>query len=297
MIFAPPFHRVVEHVDRRVLGAFQCVDAVTELPVFVAARVEVTGAALVEAGDSVEVPFLEGSVRIQQNRSGSYAILQAPFFDDYSASFDDPSDPAETPPGTRLRLRVSLQNVGPNYLPQEFEFDLPRPLDRATGDSVFQPAAVELFRSPGASVLGGWSVVRAQVSAAGTREALPGVLVRVFRSPRGDGDQAIGWGISEWRGDLCGEALVAIADLQRFRPGAGANVFETTQPVEFEVARDPGFTGSWDELPNAMRIIAGTTPGIIRQRSDLPDPPLIADPPTPLMLRAGRELTVRLTMS
>jgi hypothetical protein len=297
MIFAPPLYRVVEHVDRRVLGAFQFVDAVTHLPIVLAARIEVREATVIGGGAPVPVARSENAIRIQQNRSGIYAILRAPFFDDYSASFDDPPDPSELPPGTRLRLRVALQNVEPNYLPQEFEFDLPRPLDRATSDNIFQPATVELFRSPGASVLGGWSVVRVQVSAAGTGEALPGVLVRVFRSPRSDGDQAIGSGMCEWRGAVRGEALVAVVDVQRFRPGAGENVFETTQPVEFEVTRDPEFTGGLDELPNATRIIAGTAQSLIHQRSDLPDAPLTADPPTPLPLRAGRELIVRLTMS
>src|ERR1700741_3929491 len=56
MIFAPPFHRVVEHVDRRVLGAFQFVDAVTQLPVVMPANIEVRGATLLGNGGPVDVP-------------------------------------------------------------------------------------------------------------------------------------------------------------------------------------------------------------------------------------------------
>ena len=296
MIFAPPFHRVVEHVDRRALGALQFVDAVTRLPVAGGAKVEVRRATLAGVGAPVAVPLSERSVQIQQNRSGLHAILRAPFFDDYAASFDDPPDPAETPLGTRLRLRLALTDAGPHYLPQEFDFELPRPLRRADAENVFLPARVELFRTPGAPVLGGWSVLRVRVTQANTGAPLPGVLVRVFRSPRGAADLPIGQGMSEWRLELRGEALVAVADLPRFRSGAGVNVFETTQAIHLEATRDTAFTGAPGQLPDVPTIITGTTQGIVRQRSDPPGPILTVDPPAPLDLRAGREISVHLTM-
>lgn len=300
MIFAPPLHRVVEQVDRRVLGGFEMVDAVTRLPVVAPARVEVIDAVLIGALGQTSVALSESSVRIQQNRSGRFAILRAPFFDNYTASFDDPPDPPETPPGTHLRLRLAVQDAGPHYLPRTFDFDLPRPLDRTSADNVFQPAAVELFRAPGALVLAGWSVLRVRVEQTGTGAPLPGVLVRVFRSPRGAADPAIGRGMSEWRGDLRGEALVAVADLPRFRPGAGPNesVFETAQAIQLEATRDPAFSGAPGQLPDVSAIIAATAPGMIRRRSDPPaGPVLTVDPATPFNLRAGQETAVRLTMS
>lgn len=296
MIFAPPFHRVVEHLDRRVLGAFQFVDAVTQLPVVMPANIEARGATLLGNGGPVDVPFSENTIRIQQNRSGIYAILRAPFFDDYSASFEDPVDPL--PAGRQLRLQIAATEVGPSYLPQQFIFDLPRTLDRAVGGNVFQPMTVELFRSPGAPVLGGWSVLRVRVEQEGTQEALPGVLVRVFASPRANNDLPIGWGVTEWRGDLTGEALVAVADLPRFRPapGSGDNVFATTQPVELEATRDPVFTGTESQLPDPANLIGGTAPGIIRRRSDGAGSLLSAHPTTPLELQASRETSVRIAM-
>jgi hypothetical protein len=80
MILAPPFLRVVEHVDRRMLGAFQFVDAVTRLPVAMASRVEVRRAALVNGVADTGVPLHEGSVQIRQTQSAFHAILRAPFF-------------------------------------------------------------------------------------------------------------------------------------------------------------------------------------------------------------------------
>jgi len=295
MIFAPPFSRVIEHLDRRVLGGFQFVDAVTHLPVVLAARIEVREATLIGGGAPVEVSCPENAFRIQQNRSGIHAILRAPFFDDYASSFEDPQNPLAA--GTQLRLRLAAAEVGPAYLPQEFVFDLPRTLDRAVTGNVFQPVMVELFRSPAAPVVGTWAVLRIRVERAGTQEGLPGVLVRVFASPRANNDLPIGSGMSEWRGGLAGEALVAVADLPRFRPasGPGNNVFTTTQPVELEATRDSGFTGLEGESPNAANLIAGTAP-LVRRRSDGAAPRLGADPATPLELTAGSEISVRLTM-
>lgn len=293
MIFAPPLHRVVEHVDRRMLGAFQLVDAVTGLPVTVAAKVEVRSAALVNGGPPADVPLPERSVQLRQNRSGFHVIERAPFFDDYCSSFEDPQDPDETPPGTRLRLRLALRNAGPHYLPREFQFSLPRSVDPAADDNVFEPVLVQLFRAPGAAVLGGWSVLRVRVTQENSEAPLPGVLVRVFRSPRDVNDPAIGQGMTEWRGDLRGEALVAVADLPRFRPGDGEDVFETTQAVHLEATRDPNFTGAPGQFPD----IPGTAPGAITRRSDPPaPPPLGVDPAVPLDLSAGEEMTVQLTM-
>jgi hypothetical protein len=293
MIFAPPLHRVIEHVDRRVLGAFQLVDAVTGLPVAITAKIDVRSAALVNGGQPADVPLQERSVQLRQNRSGFHVIERAPFFDDYCSSFVDPQDPDETPPGTRLRLRLALRNAGPHYLPREFEFNLPRSVDPEEDDNVFEPAIVPLFRAPGAPVLGGWCVLRVRVTQEITDAPLPGVLVRVFRSPRGPADPAIGQGMTEWRDDLRGEALVAVADLPRFRPGQGNNVFETTQAIHLEATRDPNFTGAAGQFPD----IPGNTPGVITRRSDpSPDPVLAVEPPAPFDLRAGSEMTVHLTM-
>ena len=279
MTFAPPLYRVIEHVDRRMLGAFQFVDAVTGFPVVLAAKVEVRSAALVNGGAAANVPLPEGSVRLQQSQSGFQAIFRAPFFDDYAASFEGPQDPAETTPaGKRLRLRLALTDAGPHYLPQEFEFDLPRPTDPAAPNNVFRPVVVNLFRAPGAPLLGGWSLLRVRVAEANTDTPLPGVLVRVFKSPRDVGDPPIGEGMSEWRGHLRGEALVAVADLPRFRAGQGNNVFETTQAVHLETRSDTNFTGASGQFPNRARILGAADPAIEVRRSDGPADLAVAPP-------------------
>ncbi len=298
MILAQPFLRVVEHVDRRMLGAFQFVDVVTRLPVVVAAKVEVRRAALVNGPADTGVPLHESGVQIRQTRSAFHAILRAPFFDVYAASFLEPQNPPEML-DRRLRLILAVTNAGPHYLPREFQFDLPRALDRTDAESVFRPRTVDLFRAPGAPVLGGWSVLRVRVTQVNTGVPLPGVLVRIFRSPRGTSDLPIGQGLSDWRGGLRGEALVAVAGIPRFRPGSNGTVIETVQAIHLEATRDTDFNGDADQLPDLDRIASGTVPSIISRRSDQPEdlpPPLAVQPSAPLNVRAGRESTVHLTM-
>jgi len=162
-------------------------------------------------------------------------------------------------------------------------------------ENVFQPARVQLFRAPGAPVLDGWSVLRVRVTAENDNSVrLPAVHVRVFRSPRGDGDAPIGQGMTEWRGNLLGEALVGVADLLRFRSGAGDDVFETTQPVHLEATRDSNFPGAGDQFPDIPGFALGTR----TRRSDPPAnvPALVVNPLAPLDLRAGQEATVHLAM-
>ena len=291
-----PQHRV-ETADRRVLGALQFVDAVTGLPIGAPAQVGVRGAEI--AGVPVDVALHENAVRLRQNRAGLVVIFSAPFFETYTSTFDAPAAPPQTATDP-LRLRLAVYDPGPSYLPQEFFVDLPRALDPDLPGAVFNPVRVALFRSPSAPVLDGWAVLRVRVTAAGAPATrLPGVLIRVFRSPRAVEDLPIGLGMTDWRGGIIGEALVPVADIQRFRPGAGASVIETDQAIEIEATRQSGFTGATDALPLASALLTGSGAGVIRP----PDAPpgsslqvLLPAAPPPLRVQAGREYVVHLAM-
>jgi hypothetical protein len=293
--------RVIDTVDRRVLGAFQFVDAVTGLPVVVPARIEVRGAAI--GGAPVDEARHEHAIRILQNRRGIAVIFRAPFFDAYTNAFENPVAPAETA-ANPLRLRLAVVDAGPYYLPQEFLLDLPRALDADAPNNVFEPQPVRLFRAPNAPVQDGWALLRLLATEAGTdpERPLPGVLVRVFRSPRGLNDVPIGEGMTDWRGDITGEALVPILGIQRFRPGDGENVIETDEAIVFEATRHSGFSGAAGQLPDVPALLAGTGAGLIRPPGTPPGSVLAilnpepTNPPTPLRVQAGREYTVHLAM-
>lgn len=291
-------HRRIETVDRRVLGALQLVDAVTALPTGVPARIELRAATIADA--AIDVARHEHTVRLQQNRSGLIVIAGAPFFDAYASAFDNPVAPPQTTPNP-LRLRFGLIDAGSSYLPREFVVDLPRALDPAAPNSIFQPVRVAVFRAPNAAVQPGWALLRVRVtSAAGNPPPpLPGVLIRVFRSPRGGQDAPIGAGMTDWRGRAAGEALVAIADIPRFRPGAGQNVVDTDQAIEFDASRHTTFTGASEQLPDVAALVAGTGAGLIHPPDHPNGSQLQIVQPTiapPMRVQAGREYVVHLAM-
>ncbi len=296
MTLASQPYRIIETAARRVPGAFQFVDAVTETPLDVAAGLEIRGATVGAPPEPAAVG--EGNLRIRRNRRGVYVVFDAPFFGEYTEAFDDPHSPAKTQSGP-LRLHLAIADAGPYYLPQEFDVDLPRPLDPHVAGNVFAPQPVPLFRAPNAPVQDGWTLLRVRVTAAGItpENGLPGVLVRVFRQPRVAGDLPIGKGMTDWRGNIRGEALVPIAGLQRFRPGEGEHVVATDYAIEFEATRDPAFTGAVGQLPNVPRIVAGTGTGIIRPPAQPPGSELtMLKPAAPLRVQAGRQYTVQLAM-
>jgi hypothetical protein len=293
--------RVIETADRRVLAAFQLVDAVTGLPIGVPAAVEARRALITVGGSPEEVRLPDGAVRIVQSRSGAYVLFRAPFFDDYTSSFEAP---AVSPV---MSVRVNVSDAGPYYLPQQFQLDLPRSLDPGTAGSVFEPQGVRLLRAPGASAQDGWAVLRVSVRLAGPGAAvpLPGVLVRVFRSPRAAQDRPMGVGMTDWRGAVRGEALVPVAGVQRFRPGSGSTPIETHQAIEVEATRDTEFTGSDGSLPDVSRLRSGAA-GVVRHIDRgagaqlvvvvRPDERPAGEPGPPIHVRAGREYVVHMTM-
>jgi hypothetical protein len=288
--------RIVERVDKRVLGAFQLVDAATRLPILGSATVQVLGATLVDAQGETAVPVQENSVRLQRSRSGFHVIMRAPFFDAYSESFENPQVPTETKNGL-LRLRFGITPGGSYYLPQQFQFGLPRSVDPAEANNVFQAVPVTLFRAPSAPTHGGWAVLRVRVTQAGTGSPLPGVLIRVFRSPRGTDDQPIGSGMTDWRDRARGEGLVPVTGIVRFRPGAGASVVETQQTIEIDVTRDAAFRGEPEELPDIAKLVAAAAATIIRPPNRPPGSQLnLLEPTAPVKVQAGHELVMRLEM-
>jgi hypothetical protein len=160
--------------------------------------------------------------------------------------------------------------------------------------SVFVPLDIPLFRSPSAPLERGWIIVRTRVLKAGSNDPLPGVLVRVFRSPRMAGDMPIGMGLSDWREHTAGEALVAISGIQKFSTGTGDKVIETQQKIEFEAIRNLSFTGAEDQLPHVTSLLYGSAEGQIVETNLLP----VSSGPSPVLdVKAGGEYTVTLKLS
>lgn len=270
---------MIEHDDRRILGALELLDGTTGLrvqrPLVVEAEAEAT--------------------RVIRNRGNQYVILDAPGLHSHTERFDEP--PA-TPPIASLEAVFEIRDPAGQFLPARTAVRLPRDpsLENVLeADSLFQPRRVALVLSPSASTSPSWALVR--VSVADTAgQPLGGALIRVVRS---SDDERVGIGLSEWRArhGRVGEALVAI-------PGVPVTTFGEGEPGEpvlvneiaarVEVAVAPDLDISAGAVPDAeeleLRLAA-------QRAGEAPaDGPALRIGSQPLRLAAGRSQHIVLSV-
>lgn len=210
---------ILEHVERRVLGAVIFIDATTGTRVRGPLRVEARG------------------VRFVRNRSGCYVVFGAPGFRAYTDSFrvqpvvpDDDGVALES-----VTFEMSVRDPQRRYLPRRSAIRLP--LDPATtrpneGAWLFAPVEVRLFPSPGSNTVPGWAVIRATVREQGRTDRLPWSLIKVNREGT---TNLLAMGLADRRG----EALVAVPGLPVTTSDTGVGRVLTSEiAVELEVVFD-----------------------------------------------------------
>ena len=173
-----------ERVEHRVLGALQCSDATTLVPL---------DTPLTLAGDGVE---------LVRNRSGLYVIWEWTGLAAHAPAFDSPPP---VPAFGSEPLDLSVQDPSGRYLPRRARIALPRdpsPANAENTQSLFRPIDVPMYASPNAKVGANWVVLRVNVRETATRDALGGALLRVVSNGR-----VLARGLTDWRG----EALVPVA--------------------------------------------------------------------------------------
>jgi hypothetical protein len=188
-----------ESVDRRVLGAFRCVDNVT--------------------GKSVVSPLAVAALplSVRPNRSGIYVIFRAPGLDALTNQFDP------TPPGpAAVSFEISVQDPSRQYLPRRARVQAPQKLPPAIDPSqpfdpakvlsdplvVFNPQRVPLYPSPAAPLSPNWAVIHISVISSGVvpLAGLPWAVVQVART---DNNTVLATTVTDARG----LGLLAIAGL------------------------------------------------------------------------------------
>ena len=140
-----------ELVDRRILAAFYCVDAIT--------------------GDVVTDPLSVGGAPwvIKQNRSGTYVIFDGPGFHAFTTDFT----PAN-PPTTNAPVDITIQDPALRYLPRRATLTAPSPLPMV-------PQTVTVYPAPSTPTGLNWAVVRVSVTqtVAGIAKGLPWAVVQL----------------------------------------------------------------------------------------------------------------------
>jgi hypothetical protein len=193
---------MIENVDRRILGAFVCVDAIT-------------GSSVVPA-----IPVTAPQWTVKPNRSGTYVIFDGPGLDPYTGQFIPSGTwPAATP------FEVTLQDPNLRYLPRRASVSAPAaipviPPVPATPTGVFAPQQITVFPTPAAQVGPNWATIRVSVAQSATNpsKGLPYVVLRLVNTTTSE-IMATG------QTDTNGEALLAfIGQTVTVNTGAGGTV-------------------------------------------------------------------------
>jgi len=214
-------YQVIESVDRRILGAFVCVDAIT-------------GNSIVPA-----IPVSAPQWTVKPNLSGVYVIFDGPGFDAQTDEF--------LPTGTwpaPATFEVTLQDPSGRYLPRRANVKaplavpvIPPPMPTPTG--VFAPQKVALYPTPAASTGPNWAVLHASVTDNGT-------------PPKG-----LRWAVLQAVQTSDGEPLLAVIGLTgQVNVSGGGPVTVSTVPVTVTAYFDPGIKNEpADWIPNPDDIL------------------------------------------
>jgi hypothetical protein len=233
----------MESVDRRVLGGFVFVNAITS--------------------NSIEAPLpvTAGQLALKVNHSGVYAIFNGPGFNPLTNEFI----PNTTWPAAQ-NFEISVTDPSLHYLARRAQIQAPQSL---TG--VFTPQHVLLYPSPSSAVEPNWAVVRASV-ASNAGAPLPWAVVQVLLSDH----SVAATGMTDARG----EALLAVMGLGiQVSSTATDPVTEATTTVTvqawFDLAtltQPPGWVPNPDDILGNLAnpsLKTGTQTGALGARQTL----------------------------
>lgn len=193
-----------ENIDRRILGAFRCIDAVT-------------GTLVTDALSIGSAPWV-----VKPNRSSIYVIFDGPGFHSVTTDFV----PAN-PPTSTAKFDITIQDPGNQYLPRRATINAPvtvpvippapPPNDQAKASAlgnpatVFCPQTINVFPSAAAPTALNWAVVRVSVVRNGTTQGLPWAVLQIVQPATGaTSSTTLATGMT----GANGEALLAVAGLK-----------------------------------------------------------------------------------
>ena len=217
--------------DRRVLGGVVFVDSITQTSIV--DRLAVTSADLT----------------LRPNRSGVYAIFNAPGFSALTSEFA----PAAAGWPDAQSFEIAVSDPSRRYIARRARVQAPQPLAAA-----FTPQRVALYAGPSQALAPNWAVVRASVTASDGRP-LPWTILQLVKS-----DNSI---IATGMTDARGEAVLAVMGLGvQVSANASGSVTEVTIPVTVKAWFDPGaFQQAPGWLPNPDDILANLASNSLRQ--------------------------------
>ncbi|PTL85218.1 hypothetical protein [Vitiosangium sp. GDMCC 1.1324] len=233
----------LERLDSRALAAIRFLDGETGQPLTGPLHVSGNG------------------IRVVRNPSGLYALTAAPGFEDYTARFEAPPEPAPAP----ATLPVTVVDPSGRHLPRGFTLELPRDASlepEHPEQSVFAPVDVRMYLAPTARRAPGSAVVRLSLRD-GQDNPLARVVIRL-RVAIPDKPAVEGLGLSDERGEVL--LLVPRIPIIRWGQEEGDALIHTTFPATLESAIAPSVAGlpdpdmpapSFTPLPQTLQVASG----------------------------------------
>jgi hypothetical protein len=251
---------ISEPVDRRILSAFVCVDAITAGTVTKPVNVSTTE---------------QWTVKV--NHSGIYVIFNGPGLNLQTTQFI----PSGTWPSP-VQFEVTLQDLSGRYLSRRADVKAPQgvpdippaPAGSTTNPgalaalsnpaTVFDPQPVLLYPAPSSPIGLNWAVIHASVTRAGVTppQALPWAVLQVMRAS----DNTI---LANGQADANGEALLAVVGLTVETNTSGTGpVTRSTIAVNVTAYFDPSYLNSppsW--VPNPDDILTNLSNAALKSTS------------------------------
>lgn len=218
----------VEFVDRRVLGGFRLADSIT-------GKTITGGMTVTSAG-----------LRIRANRSGVWAVLDAPGLS--AATNDFVGTAAPLPPQNFV---IQISDPAGYYLPRQATLSLPAPLAPVGAVGIFTPQRVTLYAGPSAEAGINWARLHLSVVRAASTQGLGNAIVQVTNT---SSNTVLATGMTDRRG----EAMLAIPGLGvTANAAAGGAVMQTTTAVSIAAYFDTAILNQlagWLPDPDQMLL-------------------------------------------
>jgi hypothetical protein len=201
---------MIENIDRRVLGAFQWIDAISRKPVLNA------------------LPVLSKSLKLRAKPGGLYVVFDAPGMTELTTQFD-----VTSPWPAPATFEVQVDDASRQYLPRRAQVAFPRALTPLSDpNSVLAPQRIALYPAPAAPTAPNWAVLRISVRDA-AKKSLPWAATRILRT---SDNTVLATGMTDRRG----EGLLAIPGLGvRANANGGGAVMESSVAVMVQAIFDP----------------------------------------------------------
>lgn len=188
---------MIEHVERRVLGALEFVSAATGARVAEPLRISADG------------------LTTRRNASGLVVLWSARGLEPHNDVF---LEPPGTPAVESVGFDLDIEDPSRRYLPRRAHIDLPRKAAPETDpDSVLVPIRIELMPAPATPTTGTATVLRVRVAAAATPVPRKGIANAYLRATLALDPPRLATAMTDARGE--GVLVVAGVDPVVATPG------------------------------------------------------------------------------